>query len=409
MLRRRRTAARDRRGDVHREGRRRAAGPAAGRVREGAVRRRGRRQRDRAEQALDDLDAAAIGTLHSFAQRILTAHPIEAGLPPLIEVLDEVGSSVAFEERWAELRASCWTTTRSREPLLLALAVGVTLEHLRSLARLFGNDWDLIDDRVLAEPPDAVARCRTSSRWSPRRPGSPPRSTTARDPTTSCCPSVTAIRRLRRPPRGRRRRRRPGSPYCSRSAGSSSGWAGRRNWPDIEAVQADCVELVARATELVEVLLDASLRPLAHWIAQRVLESAERAGPRAGWSSTTCWCWPATCCARDAAVRDALQRRVPAAAAGRVPGHRPDPDRARRADRRWSRAAAAGLAGRRRPARVGCSWSATRSSRSTASAGPTSRPTSRRRSTLGEHGRARRRTSAPSRRSSTGSTPSSAS
>ena len=39
-----------------------------------------------ATEALDDLDAAAIGTLHSFAQRILGEHPIEAGLPPLIEV-----------------------------------------------------------------------------------------------------------------------------------------------------------------------------------------------------------------------------------------------------------------------------------------------------------------------------------
>ncbi|HLS74796.1 MAG TPA: UvrD-helicase domain-containing protein, partial [Actinomycetaceae bacterium] len=47
-------------------------------------------EEDRAARALDDLDSAAIGTLHSFAQRILTMHPIEAGLPPLVEVMDEV-------------------------------------------------------------------------------------------------------------------------------------------------------------------------------------------------------------------------------------------------------------------------------------------------------------------------------
>ena len=57
-----------------------------------------------ADDALDDLDSAAIGTLHSFAQRILTRHPIEAGLPPLVEVLDEVGSGIAFDERWARMR-----------------------------------------------------------------------------------------------------------------------------------------------------------------------------------------------------------------------------------------------------------------------------------------------------------------
>lgn len=62
--------------------------------------------REAADAALDDLDSASIGTLHSFAQQILLAHPIEAGLPPLIDVLDEVGSSVAFEERWSEAPAA---------------------------------------------------------------------------------------------------------------------------------------------------------------------------------------------------------------------------------------------------------------------------------------------------------------
>jgi ATP-dependent helicase/nuclease subunit A len=39
---------------------------------------------DRCRRALDELDGAAIGTLHSFAQRILAQHPIEAALPPRI-------------------------------------------------------------------------------------------------------------------------------------------------------------------------------------------------------------------------------------------------------------------------------------------------------------------------------------
>src|SRR5664279_1177403 len=58
----------------------------------------------RAERALEAIDGAAIGTLHSFAHRILTLHPVEANLPPLIEVLDEVASSVAFDERWSVLQ-----------------------------------------------------------------------------------------------------------------------------------------------------------------------------------------------------------------------------------------------------------------------------------------------------------------
>ena len=44
---------------------------------------------ERCRQAIDALDGAAIGTLHAFAQRLLREHPVEAGLPPVVEVMDE--------------------------------------------------------------------------------------------------------------------------------------------------------------------------------------------------------------------------------------------------------------------------------------------------------------------------------
>ncbi len=106
-------------------------------------------KRNAAEQALSDLDSAAIGTLHSFAQRILTTHPIEAGLPPLIEVLDEVGTSVAFDESWSVLQRELLDDPELSEQLLLAMACGTSLEQLRSLAKAFGSDWDLVEDRVV--------------------------------------------------------------------------------------------------------------------------------------------------------------------------------------------------------------------------------------------------------------------
>ena len=105
--------------------------------------------RDAAEQALSDLDSAAIGALHSFAQRILTTHPIEAGLPPLIEVLDEVGTSVVFDESWSVLQRELLDDAELSEQLLLAMACGTTLEQFRSLAKAFGSDWDLLEDRVV--------------------------------------------------------------------------------------------------------------------------------------------------------------------------------------------------------------------------------------------------------------------
>jgi ATP-dependent helicase/nuclease subunit A len=104
------------------------------------------------DRALDDLDGAAIGTLHSFAQRILLEHPIEAGLPPVVEVLDEVGSGVAFDERWSGVQTSLLDDDDTAPALLLAMAGGVTFAHLRALTAALGRDWDLISDRVLPEP-----------------------------------------------------------------------------------------------------------------------------------------------------------------------------------------------------------------------------------------------------------------
>ena len=53
------------------------------------LRDRIRAELNRAEliEAVAEVDEAAISTLHAFAQRILAEHPLEAGLPPSVEVL----------------------------------------------------------------------------------------------------------------------------------------------------------------------------------------------------------------------------------------------------------------------------------------------------------------------------------
>jgi ATP-dependent helicase/nuclease subunit A len=58
--------------------------------------------RERCRVALDDVDDAALSTLHGFAQRILAEHPLEAGLPPRFEVVDDVEAAVGFDERWGQ-------------------------------------------------------------------------------------------------------------------------------------------------------------------------------------------------------------------------------------------------------------------------------------------------------------------
>ena len=108
----------------------------------------------RCRLALDQLDGAAVGTLHSFAQRLLAEHPVEAGLPPRVEVLDEVSSNVAFEQRWAMFRDDLLADAQLERTLLLFFAAGPRHDALRTLALAFDENWDLVEERVAATKPD---------------------------------------------------------------------------------------------------------------------------------------------------------------------------------------------------------------------------------------------------------------
>ncbi|MEZ5282143.1 MAG: UvrD-helicase domain-containing protein [Acidimicrobiales bacterium] len=100
---------------------------------------------ERCSAALDQVDGAAISTLHAFAQRVLSEHPVEAGLPPSIEVLDEISSQVAFDERWRSFLDELLDDDDQAELLLLADTLGIRLDvHLRDVAIAFRDNWDLV-------------------------------------------------------------------------------------------------------------------------------------------------------------------------------------------------------------------------------------------------------------------------
>ena len=106
----------------------------------------------RAREALDELDGAAVSTLHSFAQRLLVEHPIEAGLPPRVEVVDEIQSQVAFDERWTRFVDRLLDDPALERTLLLGLQSHLTLDKLRDLATACNANWDLVAARMRAEP-----------------------------------------------------------------------------------------------------------------------------------------------------------------------------------------------------------------------------------------------------------------
>src|SRR4051812_12337901 len=55
--------------------------------------------------AVEEIDLAAIQTIHAFAGGLLRSYPLEAGLPPGFTTLDDIEQDVVFEERF---RAWFW-------------------------------------------------------------------------------------------------------------------------------------------------------------------------------------------------------------------------------------------------------------------------------------------------------------
>ena len=114
------------------------------------------RARRRCQDALAELDDAALTTLHGFAQRLLSEHPLEAGLPPVFEVLDEIRARVRFEQRWGELVDRLFADPALEETLLVGLVLGVEFRHLRDGARIMDDNHDRVGPPAPVRPLPAI-------------------------------------------------------------------------------------------------------------------------------------------------------------------------------------------------------------------------------------------------------------
>ena len=89
-------------------------------------------QADRLEAALAGLHRSRIETIHAFAANLLRERPVEAGLDPQFEVLDDLGARLAFDRSYEAWLAELFE--EDRPEISTALHRGMEVKHLRELA-----------------------------------------------------------------------------------------------------------------------------------------------------------------------------------------------------------------------------------------------------------------------------------
>jgi len=99
---------------------------------------------DKLQNAMDDLDGAPICTLHSFAQRILLEHALDAMLPLRFSCLDEIESEIQFQVEWEDFQTNTLREPKHALALQLAKELGIAQDELKAMARQFRDNWDLV-------------------------------------------------------------------------------------------------------------------------------------------------------------------------------------------------------------------------------------------------------------------------
>ncbi|MBI5238898.1 MAG: UvrD-helicase domain-containing protein [Elusimicrobia bacterium] len=115
--------------------------------------------RARARAALEDLDRAQIGTIHSFAAHLLRLYPLQAGVDPGFRVDEGPLAEELFETRWAQWLDRELGEVAPRRREWLEVLRRTQLEELAELAR--GLCSERVDLAAAGEPdPEAARRLR---------------------------------------------------------------------------------------------------------------------------------------------------------------------------------------------------------------------------------------------------------
>ena len=112
-------------------------------------------EKERADRATFDLDAAEISTIHAFCARLLRERPVEAEVDPDFIAGDELLAADLADEAWRE-----WFDRAARRdpgPIADALRLGVSPDALQALALdLYKERLPLSDATFPADPLDEI-------------------------------------------------------------------------------------------------------------------------------------------------------------------------------------------------------------------------------------------------------------
>src|SRR5439155_12234788 len=114
------------------------------------------------DEALPDLEAARIGTIHAFAAPLLRERPVEAGVDPGFTVADPLRAGLLRDVAWEAWLEEALSTPERAAPVRRAIELGLPLETLRALAFALMEERDRLDTLPgpvpAAEPEPALNR-----------------------------------------------------------------------------------------------------------------------------------------------------------------------------------------------------------------------------------------------------------
>jgi ATP-dependent helicase/nuclease subunit A len=92
-------------------------------------------------EALLNLDRCFLGTIHAFCARLLRERPVEAGIDPGFEELDELQEAVFIDRAWQEYLL--WVKLNRPELLSCVEKIGVSPEDLKGFFQIFNGYPDV--------------------------------------------------------------------------------------------------------------------------------------------------------------------------------------------------------------------------------------------------------------------------